>query len=191
MEHEWTLSGAGDELLRLTYRRDATSAAVTVSPVLTVTDVCHRVGKSRRQVYRDLQAGRLRPCTQILGQWLISKAEVDRLAKSRLPACLKRFFWDVPFSSVSVDAHGDFILARLLEEGDRSALRWLFRVYPRNRVVNFLKGRGAAVLSKRAWQFWASQLGLNAKERRGSSWRLRGRASLAAARDFSARIPRP
>lgn len=173
MKDAWTLAGIGHHVRRLTYQRGAMTT--TVSPVLTVANVCRILGKSQRQVYRYLSAGRLQPCAQVLGQWLIANAEVDRFVATQVPAALRRFFWDVPVSSLSVDRHRDFILARLLEEGDRQALRWLFRVYPRDCVASFLKGRGAAALSRRAWHFWASQVGLHGPSQGARAWRRRGR----------------
>ncbi len=175
MKRSWTLCGVGGEVRRLTYDTGA-GAATTVSPVFTVSDVCRLLGKSRRQVYRYLRTGRLRPCARILGQWLLSNAEVARLARVRAPTALRRFFWDVPLSSVSVDTHRQFIMGRLLEEGDRPALQWLFRVYRPHQVIQFLKGRGAAVLSRRAWRFWTAQLGVAGAPRVASTWRSRGRA---------------
>ena len=176
MKDGWTLSGVGRQVLRLTTVSAHGGRRSAISPVLTVADVCRRLRKSRRQVYRYLSAGRLRPCAQVLGQWLFAKAEIDRCAKTHVPSALWRFFWDVRLASLSVDRHRDFILARLLAFGDRQALRWAFRTYPRQQAARFLATRGADVLDRRTWQFWASQLGVRRRRSRTSSWRSRGRA---------------
>ena len=146
-----------------------------ISPVLTVREVCRRVRKSRRQIYRYLQAGRLTPCARILGQWLFAPAEVARLTRRRPPTFLRPFFWDVRLADLSVDRHQEFILARLLECGDRNAIAWAFRTYPQERVATFLKGRGTALLSRRAWGFWALLLRIESGARGKASWRARGR----------------
>ena len=176
MKRYWNLAGVDSRILRLTTQQVPGRKATTASPVLTVGDVCRRLRKSRRQVYRYMSAGRLTPCAQVLGQWLFASAEADRCASAQLPRAFRRFFWDVRLADLSVEQHRDFILGRLLEGGDQQALQWVFRHYPRTALVTFLKGRGAERLSRRAWQFWASQLGLSGLGHRKISWRSRGRA---------------
>lgn len=175
MNSRWILTGEGRQIHRLTYRQGRGQPETTVSPILTVADVCHSLRKSRRQVYRYLRTGRLRPCARVLGQWLFAQTEMDRFAQTRLPRVLRTCFWDTPLSSLSVDHHRDFILARVLEVGDWRALDWIFRTYPRSVVRAFLKGRGADRLSARTWHFWAIQVGLKTAGRR-VSWRIRGRS---------------
>ena len=170
------LEGKGQHLLRLSYRASGTQPARSVSPVLTATAICRRLGKSRRQVYRYLRTGRLRPCGRVLGQWLFAEHAVDRFAHGTLPTHLRHFFWDTQLSALSAEQHRDFILARLLEHGDRQALNWVFRTYSKEVLVTFLKGRGAEVLSRQAWSFWSAQPGLSTKALAGRSWRRRGRS---------------
>jgi hypothetical protein len=147
-----------------------------VHPVLTVRDACRRLGKSRRQLYRYLRTGRLRPCAQVLGQWLFSPAEVEAAASGGIPSRFRRLFWDVRLSDLSPPQHRDFILTRILEFGDQTALRWLFTAYPRKELVTFLEGRGAERLSRRTWNFWSLYLGPPRRTRRRRSWRSHGRA---------------
>lgn len=175
MKYDWILAGVGTQALRLRYRSASTSQSTTVSSILTVGDVCRRLRKSRRQVYRYLREGRLNPCAHVLGQWLFAPREVERARRSSTPRWLQRYFWDTRVSSLSHEDHRDYILGRLLEFGDRRALQWVLKAYPRRQVIAFLKGRGADVLSSRTWQFWARYLGLPAKQPT-RSWRSRGRA---------------
>jgi len=159
------LAGAGQALRRLTVRARGSRRVTTISPVLTVGQVCRALRKSRRQVYRYLRLKRLQPCARILGQWLVAKTEVDRFARDQVPSRLRAFFWDAQLSSLSVTRHRDFILARLLEFGDQQAAQWVLRTYPRQALAAFLKGRGTDVLSRRAWRFWAVQVGLEGPRR--------------------------
>lgn len=175
MNEQWVLAGVGPRVIRLTRLSRRGRRQETVSPVLTVTEVCRRLHKSRRHVYRYLQAGRLTPCARILGQWLFAPSEVARLTRRRLPVFLRPFFWDARLADLSVDRHRDFILARLLESGDRDAVAWALRAYPRDAVVAFLKGRGAELLSRRAWIFWAAVFRIGPGKRGRSAWRARGR----------------
>ena len=176
MKDSWVLSGVGDRVQQLTLRRAGDPKRHVVRPVLTTRDDCARLQKSRRQLYRCLRTERLRRCARVWDQWLFAKSEVDRFVRSAIPSTLRRFFWDVPFSSLSSDRHRDFILGRILEFGDRGAVHWAFRAYSRAEVAAFLMGRGADVLSKRTWHFWVMQLGVKPGRRGKRSWRFRGRA---------------
>ena len=173
MKDYWLLAGSGPQALRLRYRRSDTPQGKTVRPVLTVREVCGRLRKSRRQVYRYLREGRLTACAHILGQWFFAPEEVGRFARSAVPRWLQRFFWDARVASLSVDRHRDYILARLLEFGDRQALRWALHTYPRSLLRTFLLHRGREMLSKRTWTFWALYLGVNAAPQEHRSWRAR------------------
>ena len=174
MEDQWALSGVGNRALRL-IRQPGGGPRETISPVLTVREVCRRLHKSQRQVYRYLTEGRLTPCARILGQWLFSDGEVTQFTQRGVPRALKPLFWDVRLSTLIVTRHRDFILGRVLEYGDRAAVRWAIETYSRHQVRAFLRGRGADLLSRRAWHFWASQFGLNARQRAGRPWRRPGR----------------
>ena len=176
MKYAWILTGVDGQVQRLSVRSAGATTGTVVHPVLTVRDVCRRLGKSRRQLYRYLRTGRLRPCARVLGQWLFSPAEVEAAAHGAVPGTLRRLFWDVRLSSLSVVRHQEFILARILEFGDSDALRWLFKTYPREQMVSFLEGRGAERLSRRAWTFWMAHVGRRPRTRRRRSWRFRGRA---------------
>lgn len=170
----WLLAGEGAQVLRLT-RLVGTGRRDTVSPVLTVREVCRRLHKSRRQVYRYLTIGRLTPCARILGQWLFPASAVAQFGQHRVPGVLKPLFWDVRLSHLDTVRHRDFILGRVLEYGDRDAVRWALHMYPKIQVAAFLKGRGGDVLSRRTWHFWVAQMGLNTHMRAGRAWRRGGR----------------
>lgn len=42
-----------------------------------------------------------------------------------LPQFLKKYFWDVNFNSLKLNKHQVFIIARLLEYGNRQAVKWM------------------------------------------------------------------
>lgn len=170
----WLLAETDQRVRRLRYRTPE-GRTTTVQPALTVREVCHVLRKSRRQVYRYLRQGRLRPCLKVLDQWLFAQGEVDRCASRGVPSILKPFFWDVGLSSLSVEHHRDFILARLLEFGDRAAMRWVVGQYRRAELVDFLTHRGADVLSSRSYAFWAGHWGLARPGPSSHSWRRQGR----------------
>ena len=176
MEVRWELRGAGNRLSTLKQAGAPGQPAVLLRSVLTVQDLCRRLRRSRRQIYRYLKAGRITASARILGQWLFSAEEARLFEKARVPSFLRLFFWDVRVSDLSAEHHRDFILTRLLESGDRAAVRWTFETYPKRTVLAFLRGRGAATLSKRARNFWLFVLGGPAPGKGRGSWRLQGRS---------------
>jgi hypothetical protein len=175
MKETWNLLGVGGHPTRFITRGRAGRPMRSIGPVLTVTDLCRRLGKSRRQVYRFIHSGRLQPCGRVLDQWLFAPEEPAQCATRAVPRFLRPFLWDVRLADLSLDRHRDFILGRLLEYGGPTAMHWGLRTYSRKVVAEFLKHRGATVLSRRAWNFWAVQLGLNAA-RHVPAWRHHGRA---------------
>jgi hypothetical protein len=56
-------------------------------------------------------------------------------------------------------AHRDFLVARLMEEGDGAELRWLVRTYGRDALASLLARRGGRALSRRSRAFWECVLG--------------------------------
>ncbi len=167
--------GEGERPSALLRPRGSGQPPKVIRPILTAEDVCRLLRRSKRQVYRYLKAGRLQPCARILGQWLFSAEEVRRFQRDRIPSFLKPFFWDARMADLSSEHHRDFILARVLESGDRKAVRWALRTYPKQTVLSFLKDRGKAALSERAQNFWLSVLGEALPRRDRPDWRRQGR----------------
>lgn len=169
MSTRWTLSGRGTEAEQLVVR--AHQKTVVVKPVLTVTEVCRRLHKSRRQIYRYLRSGRLKPAAHVLGQWLFAESVIGQVTAQGVPGVVRRVFWDVDPSGLSLDRDRDFVIERVLEYGGQQALCWLFQAYPRSTVALFLRSQGGRRLSERAWRFWALQLRVSGRRARRRSWR--------------------
>ncbi len=176
MNPTYVVTVKGDQILQIRRGGETGRADQVVVGVCTVRDVCRRLHKSRRQVYRYLREGRLSPCARVLGQWLFSAASVEQWTPSRhIPNRLRPYFWDTEFSTILPERHRDFILSRILEHGDLEAVRWALRTYPKPLIIDFLRGRGKAVLSQRAWHFWASHVRLARCGAPRPDWRSRGR----------------
>jgi len=175
MNKGWVLRGSGDRPDSLTPAKNAGASANPIRPVLTVPDVCRLLRRSRRHVYRYLKSGRLRPCARILGQWLFSTEEIQSFQSGRVPRFLNSLFWDARPADLSVRHHRDFILARLLESGNREAVAWVFRTYPKAQVRAFLRDRGSEVLSPRTKHFWRMLLGMAEEREERAPWRRLGR----------------
>ena len=176
MEIAWELRGTDTRVSSLARLGKDGRPLQVVRPILTVQEVCRRLHRSRRQIYRYLRAGRLKACARILGQWLFSEEEIRLFQSGRLPEFLRPFFWDVRVADLSPKNHQEFILGRLLESGDRQAVDWTLKIYSREALLSFLRGRGEAVLSKRARNFWILLLGAGVRRPGREAWRRRGRS---------------
>ncbi len=47
-----------------------------------------------------------------------------------LPKHLTKFFWDVPLNAIDRTANKSYVMSRLLELGDETAVHWLEETYP-------------------------------------------------------------
>ena len=74
------------------------------------------------------------------------------LSNKRLPKSLKPFFWDSDFSRLGDHEYSYFIIGRLLECGDESAVNFLLDIYPPDEIIHVLKNSRA--LSKKSRNFW-------------------------------------
>jgi len=71
-----------------------------------------------------------------------------------MPEFLKKYFWDVDFSKLTLPKHSSFIATRLLEYGGEDAIRWLFKNIEHSIIKDtFIKSRG---LSNKSLLFWSS-----------------------------------
>ena len=172
MEGKWELVGEGKQLIQLIRSPEKGDGGGRVSPVLSVGDVCRLLHRSRRQVYRYIHRGSMKPCAHILGQWLFAKEEVERFQRERLPASFRPLFWDARLSDIDPGQHRDLILSRILEYGDTQAVRWALEKYRRREWVDFLTHRGARLLSARSWHFWVSYFRLRRLHKRRPPWQL-------------------
>ncbi len=145
-----------DSAGRIWYRR---REARRLREVLTVTQVCRRLGRSRRQIYRSLGDGRLEGCGKPLGEWLITAESVAKLEKAppaiqRLPARLRPLFPEYDLSSINAGVHRDLIFKRVMELGTDDDVRWMKRRYRPSAIRAFLGSASAGALSARAKVFW-------------------------------------
>ncbi len=69
---------------------------------------------------------------------------------------LGRFFWDVDPESLDLSRHKTYIIERLLELGDETAIRWLFAAYQRKDIIEVL--RFSRSLSPKSRNFWRIRL---------------------------------
>lgn len=129
-------------------------------PVVTVADACRRLRRSRRQVYRLMNAGRLGPLEKMLGEWLLDKAAVDGLARAPLaaqplPGRLKPLFPEYEPGRLNAGKDSVLVIARVLESGSREDLRWLMNRYPAPQIRRTVETEASRLLSTRSRRLWS------------------------------------
>jgi len=78
----------------------------------------------------------------------------------RLPARLRKFFWDVDFERLTGGVSRDFILKRLLACGDWSAWKWLRKHVPEDELRALLVRTRGRSLEPDRLLFYAVILGI-------------------------------
>lgn len=80
----------------------------------------------------------------------------------KLPDSAKRYFWDINVETLDVAAHPRFVIERLLEYGDFPELKWLFREFSRDEIVDVIKRTRR--LSRRRASAWANYFDIRRDE---------------------------
>lgn len=174
----WKVSGpSGSELLFKPGPED------TIRKVLTVRQAQKALKLSRRQIYRLIAEKQLTAYEKLLGEWLLDKKEVERLAlfpasRHRIPKSFQGFFPEYFIKELNPGRDRILIFSRLMEQGGRKELRWVFKRYSKEEIVSFLSLEGARLLSPKTLNFWA--LYFKIIPRPLPSWRRRGWAYGAA-----------
>jgi hypothetical protein len=162
---------------RLIHKADGTlllESGGRVAEVCTVTEAALTLGRTRRQVYRYIETGLLRPEAKMLGEWLLDAEEV-RGAASRplsvqpLPRRLAPLFPEYDIAALNAGRDRTLVLARVLESGGRADVDWAFRRYSRAELAAFIREDGARLLSPRSLRLWS--LVLKVKPGKLPEWR--------------------
>ncbi len=71
-----------------------------------------------------------------------------------LPSKFKKYFWDCDFSKLDLINHRSYIMNRFLTLSDLSVIRFVFDLFSRNEVMEYLATKGKKSLSKKNYLFW-------------------------------------
>src|SRR5512138_595735 len=77
-----------------------------------------------------------------------------------LPKSLKPYFWDYPFSKLSIHADRDLIIRRILANGSWDAVRWLKKKIGEENLRKWLIAHQGRGLSPRQLRYWGLVLDL-------------------------------
>lgn len=78
--------------------------------------------------------------------------KMSKVGQSLLP-----FFWETDLEKVDIQRNKNFIIERILELGDRSAVEWLFTTYSTAAIKKTLEE--SRNISKKSKNFWKMILG--------------------------------
>jgi len=136
--------------------------------VCTVSEAARILKRTRRQVYRYIKAGDLKPEAKLLGEWLLDASEVAKVAKSPLsvqplPKSLAHLFPEYDISRLNAGRDRTLIMARVLEDGGPDEIKWAFKRYDRKELAGFVAADGARLLSPRSLRLWSLVLGTRPK----------------------------
>lgn len=74
------------------------------------------------------------------------------------PALAERLFPDVAREDLTLAGSRSLLLARLLEDGDRNDLAWLFTTLPESEIAAWFQSHGGRKLSRRSAAYWQAVL---------------------------------
>jgi hypothetical protein len=77
-----------------------------------------------------------------------------------LPKNLKRYFWDYPFSKLSLSTDRDLIIRRVLSSGSWEAVLWVKKKIGDENLKKWLIAHQGRGLSPRQLRFWGLALDL-------------------------------
>src|SRR5207237_286348 len=81
-------------------------------------------------------------------------------ANTHLPELLRPLFWDYNFDSLRWPEHRDFVIARILQEGNHHATAWLRDQLGLPALAEWIRGRRGRGLDPRRLRFWEVVLDL-------------------------------
>ena len=91
-----------------------------------------------------------------------------------LPAMLRPYFWEYRFADLTWKTDREFVIQRVLEEGNWDAICWLRRRVGYEGIARSIRGRRGRGLSRRQLRYW--ELMLDLPRREVNAWlRLPGR----------------
>lgn len=83
-------------------------------------------------------------------------AKIDELrSEKKVPKQYYPFFWDTNPKKIDLKRNSRYIIERVLEIGDLSALQWLQRIYPTRLIIEVCEeSRRISTKAKNFWEIW-------------------------------------
>ena len=81
----------------------------------------------------------------------------------QFPPSLIPFFQEYDLAQLDLQSSQHTIIARVLQYGTRDEIRWLFRIYPLEKIADWVRQWGASLLPEPHLTFWKLILNLSEK----------------------------
>ena len=80
----------------------------------------------------------------------------------KLPRRMYQYFWDVNPSQLAVDKYPEYVIERVLNLGDLQAVKWVWDVFGREKIVKVIKT--SRQINLKTANFFSKLLGINPDE---------------------------
>ena len=80
----------------------------------------------------------------------------NRLMK--VPRNVKKYFWEIDAKKLNPDKYPEYVIARILEYGDREDVAWMLKHYSRNQIIKILEN--SRNLSQKSANYWVEYFDL-------------------------------
>jgi hypothetical protein len=84
----------------------------------------------------------------------------DPYSPHTIPEVLRPHFQEYEFEKVDLQEHANLVIQRTLEFGDWPEVRWLFLVYGKQRICEYVRQYGERGLSPVTFNYWRMMFGL-------------------------------
>lgn len=83
-------------------------------------------------------------------------AKIEELrSEKKVPKQYYPFFWDTNPKKINLKRNSRYIIERVLEIGDLSALQWIQKIYPTGTIIEVCEeSRKISAKSKNFWEIW-------------------------------------
>jgi len=82
----------------------------------------------------------------------------------KIPKEWHKYFWEVEPEKVDLDEHAYYIMGRVLEYGDKEAVKLVREIYGDRQIKKFLLSTSSRVLSNRTMRHWQNLLKLGPEQ---------------------------
>lgn len=84
------------------------------------------------------------------------------MLKAKLPKFLRPLFWEIEVSNLDpINKRSDYVIKRILEYGDKKAVRWMAKNFSRAQIIRVLCT--TRDISPKAANYWAVVFGIDEK----------------------------
>ena len=84
------------------------------------------------------------------------------ILKNMLPPYVKKYFWEVDTKKLDPKKRPEYVIARILEYGDMTAVRWMLKTFDKRALIDALKN--SREFSSKTANFWGAILGVPKNE---------------------------